>query len=863
MENKKIWEIVAQDFNSPFIRNYYWVKGMLEQSIIFDIPQVKIGIIGKKGAIEYIADLKTWEAAHNSFRKRVESDYNVLKKLMDDTLVLGEEAKKWCKDKIAKVDLSVLSNKQLYEIYKEGLEKTAVLYAYGVMLPILDFQKFSFVEKNLDKILKKYAPRDYKTYYKFFTAPAHDSFAREQEIALLKMMEKWGDKLSKNIASLGIEDIKMNHPSCYEDIKKHTENFAWVYYAYAGPGFTDGNFLKFIKSYVEKGVFPNERLNSWKKEKENTNKGKNEFIKSYNLTNFERFILDITGEMVWSKPIRKDYQSIIYYNLEKVQKELAKRIFVTLDQIRSTPIEDLSNAIFENTDIDIERVNSLNKLHVIMPFKGGIMEVLSGQDALNLSNNHVKREGKIFEDVKELVGKCACEGQAKGTAKIINKTEDMDKMNDGDILVSVATTPNIISAMKKASAIVTDEGGLTCHAAIVARELQIPCVIGTKIATKVLKDNDKIFVDADNGLVKKVEINKDKKLVKIFTRDFSQWTNQLLREQIVDNIPNIWGRGLRDQVVLYTGRTVEWYRYEDDYAALSEYMTDKSLDDPLFNEKSNKVFQNNVSTLRTLISIDPSTIKNPLEHLHKIKKISKQIYPMYTLSVFIPGYWRELFFKKHGEDAQKVIDRLYKSREKSEGIFKLTDLFLRQWLGPFLQKLGIPSKHFVVLSIEEIENLIAGSGSLDKDQLEKLHKGYVFINGEIIPTENQVEYLSSIGITIDEKIPKNNEDNLSGTVACLGPKIIGKVTTLFNANEVESFPIDGIMVTHMTSPEYIPAMKRAKAIITDEGGLTCHAAIVSRELDIPCIIGTKIATKVFKDGDLVEVDANKGIIKKL
>lgn len=65
----------------------------------------------------------------------------------------------------------------------------------------------------------------------------------------------------------------------------------------------------------------------------------------------------------------------------------------------------------------------------------------------------------------------------------------------------------------------------------------------------------------------------------------------------------------------------------------------------------------------------------------------------------------------------------------------------------------------------------------------------------------------------------------------------------------------------MTSPWYLPAMKKATAIVTDEGGITCHAAIVSRELKKPCIIGTKIATKVLKDGDLVEVDANKGIVR--
>ncbi len=65
----------------------------------------------------------------------------------------------------------------------------------------------------------------------------------------------------------------------------------------------------------------------------------------------------------------------------------------------------------------------------------------------------------------------------------------------------------------------------------------------------------------------------------------------------------------------------------------------------------------------------------------------------------------------------------------------------------------------------------------------------------------------------------------------------------------------------LPTPVSVPAMKNAGAIITDEGGITSHAAIVSRELGIPCVIGTKIATKVLKDGDLVEVKANHGIVK--
>jgi pyruvate,water dikinase len=81
--------------------------------------------------------------------------------------------------------------------------------------------------------------------------------------------------------------------------------------------------------------------------------------------------------------------------------------------------------------------------------------------------------------------------------------------------------------------------------------------------------------------------------------------------------------------------------------------------------------------------------------------------------------------------------------------------------------------------------------------------------------------------------------------------------TIYNFKEGE------ILVARTTSPDMIPAVKKAKAIVTEVGGLLCHAAIVAREFGIPCIIGTDMVTRILKDGDLVEVDAEKGIVRKL
>ncbi|CAI1491961.1 MULTISPECIES: phosphoenolpyruvate synthase [Thermococcus] len=90
----------------------------------------------------------------------------------------------------------------------------------------------------------------------------------------------------------------------------------------------------------------------------------------------------------------------------------------------------------------------------------------------------------------------------------------------------------------------------------------------------------------------------------------------------------------------------------------------------------------------------------------------------------------------------------------------------------------------------------------------------------------------------------------------------GRVVVIFDASEIDKVKEGDVLVTTMTNPDMVPAMKRASAIITDEGGRTSHAAIVSRELGIPAVVGTKEATKKLKTGDYVTVDGTRGVVYK-
>ena len=157
------------------------------------------------------------------------------------------------------------------------------------------------------------------------------------------------------------------------------------------------------------------------------------------------------------------------------------------------------------------------------------------------------------------------------------------------------------------------------------------------------------------------------------------------------------------------------------------------------------------------------------------------------------------------------------------------------------------------------------SGEADKPSIEEKiserQKGFVFYQGRLYAGENIEEILAKLGIVLSEgKEIKKEIKELKGQVAHKG-KVRGMVKIVSSVKDLDNVKDKDILVAAMTMPKYLIAMKRAAAFVTDEGGITCHAAIVAREMKKHCVIGTKIATKVLKDGDEVEVDATKGLVK--
>lgn len=137
--------------------------------------------------------------------------------------------------------------------------------------------------------------------------------------------------------------------------------------------------------------------------------------------------------------------------------------------------------------------------------------------------------------------------------------------------------------------------------------------------------------------------------------------------------------------------------------------------------------------------------------------------------------------------------------------------------------------------------------------------------GEIFIVQARPETVHAVK---EKKYYENYKLKGEGRVICTGKAVgskigHGKARVILNLNEISSFQPGEILVTEMTDPDWEPIMKKASAIITDKGGRTCHAAIVSRELGIPCIVGTENATSLIRTGDLITVDCSQGEIGRV
>ena len=351
-------------------------------------------------------------------------------------------------------------------------------------------------------------------------------------------------------------------------------------------------------------------------------------------------------------------------------------------------------------------------------------------------------------------------------------------------------------------------------------------------------------------------MKKVKKMDLIFTRDFSLFTCIFWRGQLLlKDIKKVWGVSISDQIIHFNGKLIEAYRVHDEVEKIKNYVINLPINHALFSFNRRRITISAVKKIRTLIN--KKTVNSKL--LDKIFKLWSESYPGYMLANFLPGPWAEDFRRVRGDKCEKIIKEFFELRIQIEGIFESTDLFIRKIVAKKLKSLDIDPAYAQFLTLLEVKKIFIGKQLLDAEEIKKRQKNYTIIGGKLHIDASFPRLLRNANYAFD--FFDHKIKFFKGQSAYTGKTIQGKAFLIFLSHHINNFPTGGILVAPMTAPNFLPAIKKAAAIVTDEGGMTCHAAIIARELKKPTIIATKIATKAIKNGDIVNVNTKNGTVR--
>ncbi|MFA5022222.1 MAG: PEP-utilizing enzyme [Patescibacteria group bacterium] len=380
--------------------------------------------------------------------------------------------------------LKKLSNQELYSVFKKWSDGYLDFWTIGLLPEVANYGGEIILKDKLGKIVPS---SDFIKVFERLSAPQRLSFYQKADLDLIR--------LKKLINNKKVFDQKIN---------EYQKKYFWILNSYhhtqvLSVKYFEQELLKYNKNELRKKVNELE-FHSVKVKQE-----KEALAKNYRLNNEILKIANRLAFCVWWQDLRKFYIFLANHYIDLFLTEFSRRYDIDFESLHYYNYFEILSLAEKNKKLTPAEI-AKRRRYLIAHYsqEENKLQYISGALAKKIILEFTKI--KINKSLKEFKGLVVSRGKTVlGRARILTSATDFSKMKKGEILVAPMTAPEFIIVIKKAIAIVTDEGGMTSHAAIVSRELGIPCIVGTKIATKVLKDGDLVQVDTIKGWVKKIK----------------------------------------------------------------------------------------------------------------------------------------------------------------------------------------------------------------------------------------------------------------------------------------------------------------------------------------------------------------------
>ncbi len=435
-----------------------------------------------------------------------------IKNIKKEFLTQSKTYLKFCES--LPLNFSKYSNKKLFSLFKKYMFFYQRTYLYGEPLPWL--LKDRLPEFLLEYLNSKNKIKNKKTNEELLgilITGSNPSFVLQEDFEFLKLTKiikknkAWSILFNKPVLKI-LKTLESNKKLEKLNflLNLHTKKWGWIPYDYGVIIWDKKHFINEIKNKIKLTDLEIEKkIKKFLNYKKETTKKQKEIYKSFLIDNYYKSLFEVLKDCSFLLDYKKEVFTKSHIYIKPLLKELASRIGIKYESfcyLLPSEVEKylLKEKISSSQKKKIDRRPISSVLHC--KYKKGCL-ILKKEESRNFAdkilNDTEKKEKKLTQELK---GQIASKGVVRGRVRIILDAKKINQFKEGEILVTKMTSPDYTIGLKKAIGIITDEGGITCHAAIISRELGIPCIIGTKIATKILKNKDIVEINANSGIIK-------------------------------------------------------------------------------------------------------------------------------------------------------------------------------------------------------------------------------------------------------------------------------------------------------------------------------------------------------------------------
>ena len=506
VKKTKRFVFIARDIQTSVFPQYIIIRLWNQRFKNYVGMNARLGMANRKKVQEYFIPPKDWERLQGRCQQLAVQKKDFVKQTEKSALTSLRKLNTFTQQNIWTKDLSNLTNTQLSKLYSRFIELDEPCYAYGIIIFNFEFGKRAYFSNKIKQILHERAPKKEMEFFNILSVPSQSTIFYRQSLDILKL--SYGVSKKKALKHVFrtqkpreiLENIRIHHPAIVKELRRQQRAYHWLFHNWEGPVMEVEDFIMFVKDILRRGRVQKE-YEAKRDELKMLSKLQKEIMTKLKFSKEESWYVDMAQFAYWFQPFRKANQFKSCWHLHKLFREAAQRLHVSVDQVRYMTHEELGTALRTGT-VDLQKINERRKLFVCT-YIGKKFTILEGKKAKAYIEKNVELVKHRSRPI--LHGTPACTGTARGAVHIVNSLAEAQNFKRGDILVSYATNPTLLAVMRQASAIVTEEGGLTCHAAIVSRELNVPCVVGVDGVVSNLKNGTKVSVDAHKGIVKKIK----------------------------------------------------------------------------------------------------------------------------------------------------------------------------------------------------------------------------------------------------------------------------------------------------------------------------------------------------------------------